>query len=169
MLKLALNAVDRGEVRIRETVPPDAPMWSEASVKLSAPLQVDLVATSVGEGILVRGSLRTEVTGECRRCLIEVPAGVDLHVDLLFEPVSPEEEDEAEGEVYPLPQRGAELDLSGPIREQIVLNAPTYVLCREDCRGLCPQCGADRNQTACDCVSEPAPSPWDALMKLKHD
>jgi uncharacterized protein len=167
MLKLALNAVDRGEVRLRETVPPDAPMWDEASVRLSAPLQVDLLATSVGEGILVRGSLRTQVTGECRRCLTEVPADMDVHVDLLFEPVSPEEEDEAAGEVYPLPQRGAELDLSGPVREQIVLHAADYVLCREDCRGICAQCGADRNHTECDCVSEPAPSPWDALKKLK--
>jgi uncharacterized protein len=169
MLKLTLAAVDRGEVRIRETVPPDASMWSETNVRLGAPLQVDLRASSVGEGVLVRGSLATEVVRECRRCLKEVRTDLDLHVDLLFEPVSPEEEDDADGEVYPLPQRGTELDLTDAVREQVVLNAPDYVLCREDCRGLCAHCGADRNETACDCVSEQAPSPWDALKKLKQD
>jgi uncharacterized protein len=168
MLKLALNAVDRGEVRIRETVPPDAAMWSETSVKPAAPLEVDLVANSVGDGILVRGSLRTQVAQECRRCLKDVLSDVDVHVDLLFEPVTDEEEYEAAGEVYPLP-RGIELDLTGPVLEQVVLHVPDFVLCREDCRGICAQCGADRNETACDCVSEPAPSPWDALKKLKQD
>ncbi|MDB4951992.1 MAG: hypothetical protein JWM27_4641 [Gemmatimonadetes bacterium] len=169
MLKLALKQVDRADVRIRETVPTDDPMWDGVAVKLSAPVEVDLTASSVGEGVLVRGSLGTAVVQECRRCLKEVRSDVEVHVDLLFEPLTAEEEDETEGEVYPIPPRAAEVDLTGPVREQLLLHVPAYALCREDCRGLCPKCGVDRNDIACDCVSESAPSPWDALKKLKND
>jgi uncharacterized protein len=169
MLNLTLAAVDRGEVRIREEVQPDDPMWAGSGVTLAKPLHVDFRASSVGEGILVRGSLRTTVRLECRRCLEEVEHEIDENVDLLFEPLAGGEEDEADGEVYPLPERGTELDLTAAVREQLLLHVPQFVLCREDCKGLCAHCGTDLNQGACDCVSEPAPSPWDALKKLKTD
>jgi uncharacterized protein len=71
--------------------------------------------------------------------------------------------------VYPLPARGDELDLREAVREQLLLRAPRFALCREECRGLCPTCGADRNQDDCGCVPEPAVSPWDALKNVTFD
>jgi uncharacterized protein len=168
MLNLALAAVDRGEVRIREDVPPDHPLWTDAGVQLSAPLEVDFTARSVGDGVLVRGRIRTRVRQQCRRCLAEVEREVDDTVDMLFEPLE-DEEDAADGEVYPIPHRGAELDLSGPVREQLLLRAPEYVLCREECRGLCPTCGADLNAGSCGCPAPEAPSPWDVLKNVDFD
>jgi uncharacterized protein len=170
MLKLALAAVNRGEVRIREQVPPDDALWAGAGVRLVRPVEVDLKAASVSDdSILVRGSLATRVVLECRRCLKDVEQDVQTHVDLLFAALGADEQEEAEGEVYPIPARGTELDLAGPVREQLLLSVPQYALCREECRGLCPQCGTDRNQSECDCVSESARGPWDALKKLDHD
>lgn len=169
MLKLSLSALDRSdEVRLQETIPPDHPMWEGLGAALSAPVEVDLTARDVGEGVLVRGRLRSRARLECRRCLTETERAIDQPVDLLFATLEEEDED-AGGEVYPLPARGSDLDLSGPVREQIVLHLPQYVLCREDCRGLCPQCGADLNAGPCDCAPEQAESPWDALKKLKLD
>jgi uncharacterized protein len=168
MLKLALAAVDRGEVRIREDVPPDHPLWAGAGVELSAPLEVDFTARSVGDGVLVRGRMRTVVRAQCRRCLAEVERPVDDTVDLLFEPLE-DEEDDAGGEVYPIPPRGTELDLSGAIREQLLLRVPEYVLCQEECRGLCPTCGADLNAGPCGCPAPEADSPWSALKNVKFD
>ena len=55
------------------------------------------------------------------------------------------------------------------LREQLLLRVPAYVVCREECRGLCPQCGANLNETTCACEPEQAASPWDALKKLKFD
>lgn len=169
MLKLSLNAVDRGEVRLRDQVPPDHEMWADADVDFAAPVDVDMSARSVGDGMLVRGTLRTRVRIPCRRCVSTVECRVDETVDMLFEPLSDVEEEEVAGEVYPLPNRGTELDLSDAIREQLLLHVPQYALCREECRGLCPKCGTDLNEAACDCVSEQAPSPWDALKKLDLD
>jgi uncharacterized protein len=168
MLKVSLAALDRGEVRVREQVPPDDPMWEGAKIELAAPLEVDLTARSVGDGVLARGRLRTTVRLACRRCLVSVEQPVDESVDMLFDTLGPDEE-EAEGEVYPLPARGDELDLREAVREQLLLRAPEFALCSEECRGLCPSCGTDLNQGQCDCVPQAAPSPWDALKNVTFD
>jgi uncharacterized protein len=168
MLKVNLAALDRDEVRIHEQVAADDPMWDGSGVNLVEPLEVDLTARSVGDGVLLRGRLRATVERECRRCLAGVRQPVDDTVDMLFAPIG-EDEDELGGEVYPLPARGQELDVTDAVREQLLLRAPQYVLCEEACRGLCPQCGTNLNEGSCDCVSEAAPSPWDALKQVKFD
>jgi uncharacterized protein len=168
MLKLNLAAIDREEVRIRQQVPADDPMWEGSDVRLVDPLEVDLAARSVGDGVLVRGRLWATVERECRRCLTGVRQTVDDTVDMLFAPIG-EDEEELGGEVYPLPARGQELDVTDAVREQFLLRAPQYALCDEACRGLCPQCGTNLNEGTCDCVSEAAPSPWDALKQVKFD
>jgi uncharacterized protein len=168
MLHLSLAAVDRGEVTLREEVPPEHPMWEGSGVELAGPLEVDLAANDVGEGVLVRGTLRGAVRLDCRRCLQPVEHPVDEHVDLLFAPPAEGEDDADDGEVYPLP-RGDELDLTDAVREHVVLAAPEFALCREECRGLCPTCGTDLNQGACDCVPEAAPTAWDALKNVTFD
>ncbi len=71
--------------------------------------------------------------------------------------------------MYPLPARGETLELDDAVREQFLLRAPLFALCRADCAGLCPGCGADRNERDCDCVPEPAVGPWDALKNVKFD
>lgn len=169
MLKLSLSAVSRGEERVREEVPPDHPMWEGTGVSLAGPLAVDLAARSVGQGVFVRGSVRGRLRLPCRRCLEETEHELDETVDFLFEELEEEDEDEVGGEVYALPARGDELDLTDAVREQVLLRVPQYVLCREECRGLCPRCGADLNQAPCGCGPEEEESPWAALKKIKFD
>ncbi|HEX8694146.1 MAG TPA: DUF177 domain-containing protein [Longimicrobium sp.] len=137
-------------------------------MELVRPLEVDLEARSVGEGVLLRGTLRTTVRLACRRCLSPVERDVDEEVNLLFvEDMG--EDDDTGGEVYPLPARGDEVDLTDAVREQVLLEMPEFALCGEECRGLCPSCGANLNEGACECVPEAAPSPWEALKKVKFD
>lgn len=167
MLKLDLLLLERAPQRLRETIPADDVAWDGAGLNLASPVSVDLEASFVGEAVLVRGSMRTAVALSCRRCLVPVRREVEDRVNLFFEPSI--DEGDADGEVYPLPQRRRELDLLGPVREQVLLRLPAYALCREDCRGLCPQCGGDRNQTACSCAPEAGENPWDALKTIKFD
>ena len=168
MLNVSLTALDRGEVRVREQVSPDDPMWEGSGVTLAGPLDVDLTARQVGDGVFVRGRLRTTVRQACRRCLASVEQPVDDTVDMLFDTLG-EDEEEAGGEVYPLPARGDTLDLRDAVREQLLLRAPEFVLCREECRWLCPTCGTDLNQGECDCAPVKAESPWDALKNVTFD
>jgi uncharacterized protein len=168
MLNVSLTALDRGEVHVREQIAPDDAMWEGSGVTLAAPLDVDLTARPVGDGVFVRGRLRTTVRQACRRCLASVELEVDDVVDMLFD-VLGDDEKEAEGEVYPLPARGDTLDLRDAVREQLLLLAPEFVLCTEECKGLCPTCGTDRNQDECNCVPVQAESPWDALKNVTFD
>jgi len=168
MLKANLAGLDREEAHLVESVPVDAPFWNGTLLRPVQPMEVDLVVRSVGDGVLVRGRLTAEVALECRRCLSPVTERVDDSVDMYFSEIGDDEE-EIEGEVYPLPARATELDLSDAVREQLVLRVPEFALCREACRGLCPKCGIDLNQAECDCVPEAPPSPWDALKQAKFD
>jgi uncharacterized protein len=170
MLNLSLTAVSRGEVPVEGEVAPDDPVWEGPGLALIEPVRAELHARSVGEGVLVRGRIHTRLGLECRRCVIAVEHEVDDTVDLLFEPITDEEEEaELSGEVYPLPDRGDLIDLRPVLREQLLLRVPDHVVCDEACRGLCPQCGTDLNQTTCSCEPATQASPWDALKKLKFD
>jgi uncharacterized protein len=169
MLNLSLAAVSRGEVRAQWVVPTDHPVLEGLDPRPVEPLRVEVEARPIGdEGVFVRGRIETTVELPCRRCLVEVREEVDESVDLLFEPLSEAEEVELAGEVYPLPT-GGELELAEAIREQLVLRLPSYALCDEACRGLCPQCGTALNEATCTCAREAGPSPWDALKKLTFD
>ena len=166
MLKVYLAELDHDEARLVESVPADDPFWNGTELKPLGPLEVDLVARSDGDGVLVRGSLSATVELECRRCLAPVTERVQDEVDMYFDEIG--EDTEIEGEVYPLPA-GAELDLTEAVREQLLLRVPQYALCREACRGFCPSCGKNLNEGECDCVPEAPPSPWDALKQVKFD
>ena len=72
-----------------------------------------------------------------------------------------------EGETYPL--EGEEVDLELPVRDTVLLDLPAAPLCREDCAGLCPLCGIDRNEADCDCDPNPPDPRWDALRALTFD
>jgi uncharacterized protein len=169
MLILNLPDLARGEVVVSERIAPDHPIWEGAEIPLDGPVEVDLVASEVGDAVLVRGKVRAKLALECRRCLGPVPAEIDESVDLFFTEVEAGEEEDLEGEVYALPDRGTTLELGGPLREQLILRVPRYVSCAESCRGLCPYCGINLNERSCDCEPPAEPGPWDALKRLDFD
>jgi uncharacterized protein len=61
---------------------------------------------------------------------------------------------------------GSAIDVDEIVKEQILLAVPTRMLCREDCKGICPECGADRNTGECNCVTNDIDPRWAALKKL---
>jgi uncharacterized protein len=121
--------------------------------------------------IHIRGSLQGEVEVLCARCLepVRIPVGGPLH--LYYRPMSQiarEEEvaiSEAETEMgfY----EGGGLELADVVREQVLMGLPMRSMCREDCRGICPVCGANRNGNPCACHEEFSDPRWDALKNWK--
>jgi uncharacterized protein len=120
-------------------------------------------------GVLVQGRLEGEVTLSCSRCLEPVTVPLRVEVEEIFTPtidvltgrlVHSEEEDRAlwidEHHI---------LDLREVLRQDAMLSLPLHVLCREECRGLCPTCGQDLNQGTCNCAPEPDVR-WAALLGL---
>ena len=61
---------------------------------------------------------------------------------------------------------GLGMELADIIKEQILLALPIKRTCREDCKGICPLCGANRNEVACNCHEQPADDRWNALKRL---
>ena len=113
-------------------------------------IDYDLVLTNTGEGVLATGMLRARVTGTCDRCLEEASFDVDAEVDgyYLFEEPEQLAEDEDEAD-FELVSPDRTIDLSGALLSALVMETPFVVLCREDCAGLCPVCGANLNEEDC--------------------
>ncbi len=143
---------------------PDASLGlSEAGVRLEGRIE------PAGDGYLLRGTLRGELTVPCARCLEPAPVTIESPMTVSFvEREDPEEgeEAEAEGEVVSF-QHGV-IDLGLPIRDEILLAVPMTAICRPDCAGICPVCGRNRNLTPCDCEKQAlATSKLGALAKIK--
>jgi uncharacterized protein len=168
MLLVDLNRLQReGRARIGADVGLDAEFWQGTDLKPHTPLAVRLEAQQAGADVVVRGQLAGEFELGCRRCLEPVVAGIDEEVGLLYRAGMAPGDDEP-ADVLPLPRSGT-LDLTEPLREQVVLAVPSYVSCREDCRGFCPHCGTDLNQADCGCTAEASDDRWSPLRQLKVD
>lgn len=168
MLKVDLGELARRKrLRIDGQLPADGPLVAGADFRLVGPLRVDLDVQQAGPDVVVLGRVEGEAEVACRRCLSPVRTPIDEEVTLLFREGVSQVEAEAE-EIYSLPARGNELDLSGAIREQLLLSVPEFVECQEACRGLCPHCGANLNENTCGCEASEADDRWATLKQLTN-
>lgn len=157
----------------------------EPEEKFQGPLTVQLELVHHEGPITVTGTLEGTAIRQCVRCLTEYaePLFVTLYAEYLpqpdavskptpaeaprrsprrgAQPVEPVEETEEADEVYLY--QGDHLDLVPMVREQVILAAPMQPLCREECLGLCPQCGQNLNERRCGCPPEQGPSPFRVL------
>jgi uncharacterized protein len=127
-----------------------------------------------GDDFLLRGQLRGGLITPCSRCLEEARLEIDVPVTVMFVEHDGEAEDEeapADDAPDVIPFEDGIIDLAGELREEILLALPPQVLCREECAGLCPVCGGNRNAAPCDCEEKQrlAQSRFAVLGKLKPD
>ena len=127
--------------------------------EITGPITVDGTLERVSEGIVVRGTVGAHWEAACSRCLAPVTGEVQAHVDELFEPHP------LEGETYLLDVDV--IDLAPLVRDVLLLEVPAAPVCRDDCAGLCPQCGIDRNSATCDCHTDELDPRWAALRSLE--
>src|SRR5439155_4779410 len=103
---------------------------------------------------------------DCRRCLTPTQAHVSDETHIIFAERGDENTDDPD--VYQIDPQALELDLRPAIREEWLLSAPSFALCREDCKGFCPRCGEDLNAGPHDCTHDEIDPRWEALRKLKE-
>lgn len=133
-----------------------------------APGRVD--AGSSGSGLGLRLRLATTLRGTCQRCLAD--SALDLQVDVRdFQAAGRTDvdvpDDDLDCEYLGGPMR-MELDVAAWARDAIAEALPMSILCKDDCAGLCAQCGADLNTTSCDCVTVDVDPRWAALAELRE-
>ncbi|MCA9750664.1 MAG: DUF177 domain-containing protein [Gemmatimonadetes bacterium] len=127
----------------------------------------------------VRGLLSGTLSSVCDRCLgkftREIGAEVEARIRILTTASAPPSSvdrgtpEESPEEFVAIEPDQTELDLAETFRSAVLLEVPIKNVCREDCRGLCPVCGTNRNETSCTCVTESTDPRWDALKGLRFD
>ncbi len=151
MLSFPIRTLSEGAVQVEADLAPDDTVWLADDVRPVSSLRVTGRLSGAGSGrYYFSGGFHGTAAGECRRCLAAVEFLVQGDLHLLFADADDENADEPD--VYPIGDLGTMLDLRPAVREQWLLEAAVLPLCRPDCKGLCPTCGADLNTGPCDCA-----------------
>lgn len=124
------------------------------------PVHVVLHLEALSDGIAVSGVASAHWHGECRRCLAPVSEEAHVDIDELYQIVL------TDPDAYPI--ENDQLMLLPMVRENILVAVPQWLVCRPDCKGLCPQCGADLNEGPCGCTAAVTDDRWAALSELKE-
>src|SRR5512144_3109315 len=155
-----------------------------AGYRARGPAHVEARLEKLGRRVRIEAEASAPLTGACRRCL--APVSVDLPIDfeLTLVPAEGSDEDEgglelhdhdkgtkggsfsahdAEEETY----TGKAIDLDPIVREQVLLELPEYPVCDEQCKGLCPVCGANLNDRECGCDRHVPDPRWAGLKNVK--
>jgi uncharacterized protein len=161
-----------GRVRFHETFPPGAIEFFDQQLQQSAPILASGAAelSDATQEIRVSGHLSTRMDLACDRCLEPTVFPLDADFSLLYRPAA----SLADGEEAAIDDKEAEvgfyegqgLDLRDVLREEILLLLPMQRVCSQDCQGICPLCGQNRNEVACDCRQELADDRWAGLRNL---
>lgn len=125
---------------------PDELDITDTDLKVTAPIQLEGVVENAGDVILLKADVKTEIERTCGRCVKVFTEPLAAQVVEKFYPAGAENI-ENDAFIY----ESDLLDITEPVRESLLLAVPLQSLCREDCRGLCPVCGADRNEGDCGC------------------
>ena len=139
--------------------------------KILQPIRAELTLLPQEDGCLVRGRLEGVVALACNRCAEDAVVHLDTRIDS-FEPY-PDEDDldadiaDADTQVMRRSAGALEFNLAGLLWEEFSLALPVKPLCRADCAGLCPVCGANRNETPCACADDEIDPRLAALRGLK--
>lgn len=178
-MKVFLREIAEAPIRIEFDTPAERfPVLREMALRGEAsfpgPIASRLRLQRVSELIEVEGTVACTVRLSCARCLaaFDFPIAAEIRLAYGRRPPAVEAPEEPEDfdpeEVDLLPFSGEEIDLAAGVQEEIVLALPIRALCREDCRGLCPHCGADLNRGPCACPPQEEAGPFAALRSLKR-
>lgn len=154
-MQIDLRELAEGQTRLEMDVTGESVGLQPTEAVLDEPIHLVLNLDRRGEEIWIRGKAQTTAHQECSRCLSEFPEKLELEFDVFCAkvPIANVQGhpalDEEDGGVHF--HDGRTLSIDAEIREAVILGLSMQPLCREDCKGLCPQCGEDKNAGPCRC------------------
>jgi uncharacterized protein len=168
-VRITLEELELDGIVVSKTYAPGMLDYHGAEFQQVAPLKVEAVAELAGSEIRVRGHLGTQLEAFCARCLSRVVIPVESDFDLFYRPL----QTIARGEEIEVPTDELAvgffaddgIELADVVTEQVILSVPMKVVCRAECQGLCPICGANRNVKPCRCVPPADKSPFASLKE----
>jgi uncharacterized protein len=170
-MRIGLDKLEGGRGDFAHVYQPEELNPIDERVNLAQPAEVKGNVRRTGDGVFVNGHVETRAQVECDRCLrpVELPVSADFALDYITEAdyksssAAALSEEEMSVSVFD----GESIDVDEIVKEQILLATPARMLCREDCKGICPRCGIDLNVNECNCTSNEIDPRWAALKKLK--
>lgn len=156
------------------TFPPGEIEFFDPKLRQKGPMKASGVVEMVSEllnEIRVRGHVKVEMEADCDRCLEPALLPIDTDFELFYKPVEEGfgeekgvDDEEADMGFY----EGDGVELNDVLREFVLLTLPMQRVCSEDCQGICPVCGENRNLKKCGCQASPVDHRWAALKNLSE-
>ncbi len=165
-LRLQLSTLPQGSSAVALELAARELDLAMADAEFVDPVRVELEIYRQGEQLQVRGAASVAIRQTCVRCLNETAQEIEAQVSVVARAQAQRDagEEAPDGMIY---HDGEIVDLTGEIRELLLLEIPSAPVCRLDCRGLCPRCGADLNAGPCGCgVAGSRDARWAALQAL---
>jgi uncharacterized protein len=172
-MRIELDKLEGKSSAFAHTYEADEIVLDEENTRLTEAPQINGRLTRSGHEVRLQGTITARAEVDCDRCLkaLSVPVLTDFDVTYVpaadyYDAASAELQEEDLGlSVFD----GEAIDLDELVREQVLLAMPPRMLCAEECRGLCPVCGADKNREECACEVREIDPRWAGLARLKQD
>lgn len=164
-MKLNLKSLDEGASE--ETLTVGKEDIDPSIARLSGDGILELTVFNAKTEVAVEVQAQVPILQQCSRCLAEFPETLEFGFSLLLRPGTPKPGDDEDENLFFYEPGTPDFDLAPLLAEEISVNLPMKPVCREDCRGFCPGCGADLNQGSCGCKAVPPDPVWKSLEKLK--
>jgi uncharacterized protein len=169
----SVKELELKKVRFDVAFPPGE-IQDDQGLSQATPLEAEgaaeLLPHTLGE-IRIKGHLKVRMRSDCDRCLEPAEFPIDSDFDLFYRPAHragyEEDVEIDEGESEVAFYEGGGVELKDILREYVLLSMPMQRVCREDCHGICPTCGQNRNEASCKCESQTGDDRWSALKKLQ--
>lgn len=149
----------------------ESPILAGFEAEVREPLTLDVeVRNPSGGTYVVTGRLMGAAAAPCRRCLTPTRVPIDVPLRVVYQEAgrgARPGEDSGDDDVVWLERGATRIELDAQVRDRLFLETDSFPICREDCRGICPQCGRNLNEGPCDCTFETADSRWKALEGLE--
>ena len=158
-----------------ETFPVLAEMVANGECEFAVPIRTALRALRIGDMVEIDGDIETSVYLPCNRCLQPFETPLKSHFEFTYmrrvadtiENSEPQEIELSTEDMAIVYFQGEKINLKDTIQEQVVMAFPLRALCKQDCKGLCPKCGADLNEDPCDCDRRSSLGKFAVLENLK--
>ena len=137
-MKVKVDTIGEEPFRLSETIPANKWDIDGSDIRFTGNIAIDAEFQLCGTEILVTAHVKAVREADCARCL----RPVNDNLDTTFQ------------DSYNVPELGEYLEIDEDVREQILLNFPMRVLCNEECKGMCPDCGANLNSEHCRCMKK---------------
>jgi uncharacterized protein len=170
-MRIEIEQLEGGAKPFAHTYAPEELILDEENARLIEAPQIRGSASRKGSEVQLRGTLTARAEVDCDRCLKSLEFPIETKFDVTYIPASDYESNEtAELQADDLlvsVYEGDSIDVDEIVREQVLLALPARALCGEECKGLCPICGNNRNTSPCACEEKDADPRWAALKDLQ--